>query len=207
MDNFQPLDLQTWPMSQSFYYYTQIAPTGYTVNVMVDVTILKRELKKRKLKFFPAYLYVVFKAITKQKELRIDMKDEVLGVWDFLSPVYPQFHEDDKTTSLLWTEYNDDFDIFYHRYLSDTNQYGKSHGILSSKGVPKPNSFVISCIPWFTFRSFSVHNHGMKDYYFPTFEAGKFIEKDDKFYMPLSITVHHATVEGYHVTCSHHLLH
>lgn len=44
-------------MSQAFHYYTQTAPTSYTVNVMMDVTILRKALKARGYKFFPAYLY------------------------------------------------------------------------------------------------------------------------------------------------------
>ena len=199
MCKFSPIDMQTWPMAQAFYYYTQIAPTGYTINVNMDVTLLRQALKDGGYKLFPAYIYLVSKAIAKQRELRIGLQDGVLGVWDYLNPVYPQFHEDDKTTSLLWTEYNDDFARFYSQYIFDTAQHGQSHGILSSKGVPAANAYVISCIPWFSFNSFSLHNHGIKDYYFPSFESGKLIESGDKIWMPLSITVHHATTEGYHL--------
>lgn len=104
-------------MAQTFHYYTQIAPTSYTVNVPMDVTTLRKELKTGALKFFPAYLYLVTKAIAEQQELRIAVKDGILGFWDSLTPAYPQFHEDDKTTSLLWTEFNQDFAVFYHQYL------------------------------------------------------------------------------------------
>lgn len=167
MSNFQSIDMQTWPMAQAFHYYTQIAPTSYTVNVTMDVTILRKELKRRGYKFYPAY---------------------------------PQFHEDDKTTSLLWTEYHGDFEIFYSRYLDDTKLHGQSHGILSSKGLPPANAYIISCIPWFTFNSFSLHNHGIKDYYVPSFEAGGFAETGNgQIAMPLSVTVHHAVTDGYHL--------
>lgn len=127
------------------------------------------------------------------------MKDGILGYWDNLTPAYPQFHEDDKTTSLLWTEYDNCFQTFYESYIEDTTKYGDSHGILSSKGIPLPNTYIISCIPWFTFNSFSLHNHGIKDYYVPSFEAGGFVESNGKTQMPLSITAHHATTEGYHL--------
>lgn len=196
---FRPIDMNTWPMAQAFHYYTQMAPTTYTVNVTMDVTILRNALKKRGYKFFPAYLYLVTRAIGKQQELRIAVKDGILGYWDNLTPVYPQFHVDDKTTSLLWTEYDDCFQTFYERYVEDNAKCGNSHGILSSKGIPLPNAYVISCIPWFTFNSFSLHNHGIKDHYVPSFEAGGFVESNGKIQMPLSITVHHATIEGYHL--------
>lgn len=200
MYDFHSIELETWPMAQTFHYYTQIAPTSYTVNVPMDVTTLRKELKTRALKFFPAYLYLVTKAIAEQQELRIAVKDGILGFWDSLTPAYPQFHEDDKTTSLLWTEFNQDFAVFYHQYLYDTAQHGTSHGLLSSKGAPPPNAYVISCIPWFTFHSFSLHNHGIRDYYVPSFEAGGFTDNSSgQCIMPLSMTVHHAVTEGYHL--------
>lgn len=194
---FTPIDLQTWPLTQMFTYYTQMAPTTYTVNVSMDVTTLRNTLKNRGMKFFPAYLYLITSAIQKQPELRIAKRDGVLGIWDRLTPAYPQFHEDDHTTSLLWTEYSPAFMDFYHDYLEDTRQYGASHGILSAKGLPPASTYIISCIPWFTFNSFSLHNHGIQDYFFPSFEAGGFQDANGRILMPLSVTVHHATMDGY----------
>lgn len=127
------------------------------------------------------------------------LKDGVLGHWQTLTPAYPQFHEDDKTTSLLWTEYEPCFESFYKSYINDTKTHGSSHGILSSKGVPPANAYIISCIPWFSFNSFSLHNHGIKDYYVPSLEAGGFKENGSSIIMPLSVTVHHATTDGYHL--------
>lgn len=196
---FTPINMDTWPTAQEFYYYTQMAPTSYTINVSLDVSIMRRTLKAEGYKFFPAYLYLVTRAINQQEELRVAVKDGILGHWKTLTPAYPQFHEDDKTTSLLWTEYNECFQSFYSQYIADTQTYGDSHGILSSKGVPPQNSYIISCIPWFTFNSFSLHNHGIKDYYLPSFEAGGFVETKELIQMPLSVTVHHATTDGYHL--------
>lgn len=66
--------------------------------------------------------------------------------------------------------------------------------------MPPANAYIISCIPWFTFNSFSLHNHGIKDYYVPSFEAGGFAETaGGKLNMPLSVTVHHAVTDGYHL--------
>ena len=35
--------------------------------------------------------------------------------------------------------------------------------------------------------------------FYPIIQAGKFFKKDDRKIMPLSITVHHAVADGYHV--------
>lgn len=37
---FVPIKMESWPRAQIFYYYTQKAPTSYTVDVKMDVTVL-----------------------------------------------------------------------------------------------------------------------------------------------------------------------
>lgn len=198
---FHPIDMKEWAMAQEFYYYSKIAPTSYSLTVQLDVTNLRRKLKEQGKKFFPAYLYLCSHALCDVEQMRVGVKDGVVGHWDYLTPTYPQFHDDTKSTTLLWTEYDKDFGVFYDRYIYDTKTYGDDHGMITRKGAPPANSYVISCMPWLSFTAFGVHNHGIKDYYVPSFEAGAFEEKDGKIFMPLSMTVHHATTEGYHIKC------
>ena len=198
--NFNLIDLHTWPRSQIFHYFSTMAPTSYSITVEVDITNFKNSLKKKNIKFFPAYLWLVTKILNKQIEFKVAMFEGQLGYWDTLTPLYPCFHEDDKTISLIWTEYNDDFQIFYKNYMENQNLYGKNHGILAQANLlPPANAYTVSCIPWIEFKHFSLQSYGEKNYFFPTVEAGKFIEKNGKFKLPLSITVHHATTDGWHI--------
>lgn len=197
--DFEEINMKTWSMREQFCYYTQIAPTTYSVNVNLDVSHVLEKAKAKNTKFFAVYLYVVTRAINNIEQFRVALNDGKLGHYKVLTPAYPQFHLDDKTTSLLFTEYKEDFKLFYKDYINDTNKYANDHGIITTKGIPPKNTFIISCIPWFTFNSFSIINHGIKDYYFPSFESGKFTCEGNKILMPLSITVHHATVDGYHI--------
>ena len=90
---------------------------------------------------------------------------------------------------------------FYRAYLEHQNRYGTQHGILAQSGtVPPENAYTVSCVPWITFRHFSVHSYENKPYYFPSVEAGKFYEQGGRLMMPLSLTCHHAAADGYHVS-------
>lgn len=128
------------------------------------------------------------------------MKDGVIGYYRNLTPLYASFHKDDSTFSLMWTEYDDDFSVFYERYIDNAERYGAVHGILGN-GVPPENAYTVSEIPWFGFTSFSVHSYENKEYYFPSVEAGRFIEREGRTYLPLSLTLHHAATDGWHVKC------
>lgn len=161
---------------------------------------MKAALQERKIKFFPAYLWLVTTMFNRQIEFKVAVKDEVIGYWDSLTPLYAVFHEDDQTISLMWTEFAENFSAFYARYLENQQQYGHNHGILSQPDKrPPANSYTISCIPWIEFKHFSLLSFENKPYYFPTVEAGRFLAKDGKTMLPLSLTLHHATTDGWHV--------
>ena len=198
---FTTIDLQTWPRAQMFYYFSQMAPTGYSMTVNIDVTSLHKTVKTAQLKFFPSYLWLITKNLDNQIEFKTAKKDEVLGYYDTLTPLYASFHEDDKTFSLMWTDYSDDFHTFYENYIENQKQYSANHGVLAQPLTPPPeNSYTVSCIPWVTFDHFAVHSYENKPYYFPSVEAGKFFQQEGKLLMPLSLTCHHATTDGYQIS-------
>lgn len=200
--NFTPIDLQTWPRGQMFYYFSQMAPTGYSMTVNVDVTEMRKTIREAGLKFFPAYLWLVTKNLNRQTEFKVAEKDGVLGFYDSLTPLYASFHENDHTFSLMWTEYTDDFLQFHQAYLENQAQFGHNHGVLCQPQTPPPaNAYTVSCVPWVSFTHFAVHSYENKPYYFPSVEDGKFFEEAGRILMPLSITCHHATTDGYHIKC------
>lgn len=197
---FTPIDLQNWSRGQMFYYFSKMAPTGYSLTVPIDVTELKNLLKDAVIKFFPAYLWLITKNLNRQIEFRIAEQDGVLGYFDTLTPLYASFHEDDHTFSLMWTEYSDSFPAFYEAYLENQRRYGNNHGVLSQPHMlPPANAYTVSVVPWISFTHFAVHSYENKPYYFPSVEAGKFIEQDGRIIMPLSMTCHHAATDGYHI--------
>lgn len=200
MTDFTPIDIQTWPRGEMFYYFSQMAPTGYSLTVDIDITHLLQTVKSRDIKFFPAYLWLITKNLNRQIEFKVAVKDGQLGYYDSLTPLYAHFHNDDKTFSLMWTEYSDDFKTFYNTYLENQKNYGNNHGVLAQKHrVPPPNAYTVSAIPWVEFKSFAVHSYENKPYYFPSVEAGKYFEQAGKMLMPLSLTCHHATTDGWHI--------
>ena len=198
---FTPIDLQSWPRGQMFYYFSKMAPTGYSMTMNVDVTELRQFLKRANIKFFPVYLWLTTKNLNRQTEFKVAEKDGVVGYYDTLTPLYAALHEDDHTFSLMWTEYKECFSDFYQTYLANKEQFGNVHGVLSQPQTPPPaNAYTVSCIPWVSFSHFCVHSYENNPYYFPSIEAGKFFEQDGRVYMPLSITCHHAATDGYHIS-------
>lgn len=198
---FTEIDITKWPRGQMFYYFSKMAPTSYSLTVELDVTELVRKTRERNRKFFPTYLWLVTRCINKQIEFKVAYENEKLGYYDTLTPLYASFHDDDKTFSFMWTEYDDDYEIFHQNYIENQEKYGKNHGVLAQATMlPPPNAYTVSAIPWVEFKHFATHSHENKPYFFPSVEAGKLFETNDgKMFLPLSLTCHHATTDGYHV--------
>lgn len=199
---FTQIDLHNWQRGQMFYYFSKIAPTGYSMTVNVEITDLLKTLKETGYKFFPAYLWLVTKNLNRYTEFKVAEKDGVLGYYDTLTPLYASFHEDNHTFSLMWTEYSDSFPQFHQAYLNNQAAFADVHGVLCQPCTPPPaNAYTVSCVPWIPFTHFAVHSFENKPYYFPSVEAGKFIVESGRVLLPLSITCHHAATDGYHVKC------
>ena len=196
---FTPIDLRSWPRAQMFRYFGQIAPTGWSVTVDVDVTGLRSALKARGLRFFPVYLWLVTKCLNEQTEFKVALRDGVPGFYDTLTPLYASFHEDDKTFSLMWTEFDGDLSVFHRRYCENQRLYGENRGVLCRPGTPPENAYTVSAVPWISFRHFAVHSYDCKPYFFPSVEAGKIRTEEGRELLPLSLTCHHATTDGWHV--------
>ena len=197
---FTPVDIKNWSRGEVFYYFSEMAPAGYSLTAELDVTKALDVCRERNIRFFPVYLWLVTKNLNAQMEFKLARKDNAIGYYDVLTPLYAHFHEESKTFSFMWSEYDDDFSVFYDRYITNQKTYGGNYGILARPETPPENAYTVSCVPWISFKSFSVHIYENKSYYFPSVEAGKFEkQKDGTVKMPLSITCHHAAADGYHI--------
>ena len=197
---FVPIEFASWPRRETFWYFSKQAPTGWSMTTRVEITGLREKLRTAGLRFMPVYLWLVTSCLNRQEEFRIAYRDETLGVYDTLTPLYAVFHEDDHTFSLLWTEYRADLREFCRLYEEDLSAYGANHGILARKdALPPPNAYTVSCLPWEPFDHFAVHSYGNGDYFFPSVESGRIVSGNGREYLPLSITCHHATTDGWHV--------
>lgn len=197
-NKFHVIDMETWPRREHYEYYSKTLKTGYQMEVELDVTKLKKRCRKKIVKFYPAMIYAIMRAVNENEVFRIAFNDEgELGYYDFCHPSYTIFHEDDQTFSDIWTPYDESFDAFYDAVLMDIEEYRDVKGV---KAKPdRPASFVpISCVPWISFKSYSHDTKGPKKMYFPVITFGKYHKENERWYLPISVYVNHATADGYH---------
>ena len=194
--SFTPIDMKTWRRAAEFRFFSVTAPEEISATATVDVT----KLRAQNVKFTPAFLWLVTDCLNRQPEFRMGVKDGTVGFFDAIHPIFPSFHEDDKSLSNLWVAYQP-FDAFLAEYTRVTETYGNDRRFFARRDAFMPeNTFVASALPWLDFTHFSAHNLKTDaPRYSPSVEWGRFTETDGKTTLPVSLTVHHAAADGYHM--------
>lgn len=193
---FQIINLNTWKRKEYFEHYYKHNPCTYSMTVKIDITNLIKSCKK----IYPSLLYSVTTIVNKHEEFRTAMNENgQIGIFSEMLPCYTIFHTESETFSTIWTEYTNNYDLFCKQYTYDIKEYGQVNKLISKPHVPI-NTFPISMIPWTTFEGFNLNLQNGYNYFLPIFTFGKFYEQDQKYYIPLSIQVHHAVCDGFHVS-------
>ncbi|OPA78501.1 type A chloramphenicol O-acetyltransferase [Paenibacillus selenitireducens] len=196
---FHRIDKENWARKPYFEHYFNLKCT-FSVTANIDITALIEQIQHKGMKFYPTFIYMVSKTINAHPAFRTCFNDEgVLGYWEQMIPSYTIFHPDDKSFSSIWTEFSEEFHIFYRYVREDMKHYADMKGLFTKEKVP-PNSFPISCLPWVSFNGFNLNIHNGGDYLLPIVTGGRYVKEENKTLLPISIQVHHAVCDGYHAS-------
>ncbi|MFD3157214.1 CatA-like O-acetyltransferase [Haloimpatiens sp. FM7330] len=196
---FNIIDMNKWERREHFQHYDKGDNCSYSLTSNIDVTKLVCNVKQKKLKFYPVFIYIVTKAVNSMKEFRMALdKDGNLGFYDEVSASYTIFHEDDKTFSCAFTKYDSDFETFYKNITDDMEKYKDVKGFQIVKS--EPNSFPVSCVPWLNYTGFNLNVPIDINFYAPIITWGKFVNNNGKLEMPLTVQINHAVADGYHTS-------
>ncbi len=197
---FKPIDTNSWKRKPYFdHYFNQIRCT-YSITVNIDITNVLSFKDRNKIKLYPLLIYVISKAVNKYEEFRTAINDRgEIGVWETLLPCYTVFHKDSESFSNIWTEWNDDLNLFLSNFEQDSKRFGQIDRIDAKPNTPA-NVFPISSLPWTTFTGFNLNILADGTYLLPIFTYGKYFKDGNRYLIPLSIQVHHAVCDGFHVS-------
>lgn len=196
---FTPIDIDSWARKEYFEYYFERLKCKYNLSINIDISPLHKCRVEKGYKFFPSFLYVIMRAINENEEFRMSFQDNILGYWEYSHPSYTIFHDDTKTFSDIWSEYNPNFKTFYNTVVTDIKKYQHVKKLKARENQP-PNFCPISSLPWLSFTSISQDTYSESDFLFPLIRFGKYWEESGKTWIPLSASVHHAVADGYHTS-------
>lgn len=190
------VDVENWARKQSFEHFKNYDQPFFSITANLDATKLYNFCKENKLSFSIANLFCSIKAANEIREFRIRLIDE--------KPV--EFDEIHATQTIL----NDDetFSFCYFENKNDIFEYDRAGKIAVSKykelktldvESERLDLIYYSVIPWISFTSFK--NAITRDRFqtVPRIVFGKMFEENGRKFLPQSVEVHHAVMDGIHV--------
>ena len=196
--NYTKIDLSTWKRVTLFKFYIDKMRVVMSLTVEIDVAPLIEYVKKNGLKFYPAMIWVVSKVINSCGEFKYGWDGEGnLIKWDYISPSYAHFYREDETFIKSVTEYSEDLSDFHARFLSDRARHENERGIVVNQ---PPNFFDVTCLPWVKYSHFDLHVFDEGKFLAPVVSWGKYEFSGDKALMPLTMNIHHAVADGFHLS-------
>lgn len=191
--DFEPVCLDTWARKEHFAHYFSNVPCTYSLTTKLDIAPIMEE------KLYPAMLYLIARAVNRYPEFRMDLdRDGKLRTYSVVHPCYTVFHQDDETFSSIWTEYTEDYGAFCRAYRQDLERFGNNRGMMAKPDAPA-NTFPVSMLPWESFDGFQLNLQKGYTYLLPIFTMGRYTRDKEHCWLPLSIQVHHAVCDGFHV--------
>ena len=197
--NYKDVNLNTWKRKEHYHHFTKGVNCTCCMTASIDISELCKALQSANLSFYPTFLYCICKVVNTYEEFRLSYlwEDDKLVIWDEVVPSHIVFHEENETFTRIWSKWDSDFKTFYLNCKNDINEGQQLFGY-SVSNVPQ-NSFDASCIPWLNYSAMSLHIPENWIYLAPIITWGKYTIIDGKFTLPLTMQIHHAAADGFHI--------
>lgn len=193
-----PLDLENWNRKEHFLFFKQMEEPFFGITTTIDCTKAYETSKQLGTSFFVSYLHKTIVAVNSIESFRYRINDDKIYIYDAID-VSATIMREDKTFGFSLIEYSSDFDVFAKNTFEEIERIKNTPGLLTIE-FPYDNLIHFSVIPWINFTSLS---HA-RSYTFPDscpkISFGKMmVGEDGKRTMSMSVHVHHALMDGYHV--------
>lgn len=190
------LDLTTWERKDQYQFFKQFDEPFFGVTVQVDVTKAYQYAKEQQVSFFLYYLYHSMIAVNEVESFRYRINGEEVWIFDEIH-ASPTINRPNGTFGFAYFDYTTDFQQFLVQAQAEINKVQNSTGLIPA--LSGENVIHYSSVPWINFTGIS---HA-RAYSFPDscpkISFGKMTEDGGRLMMPMSVHVHHALMDGFHV--------
>ena len=191
------LDLNNWNRADHFEFYSKMEEPFYGLTFTINCTQAYIQAKVLNIPFYTYYLHKILVAINSVENLKYRIIENQVYCYDRVDASATILRED-KTFGFSLIEFSEDINQFDKNVIAETTRVQNTTGLFTRE-FPESNLIHFSALPLINFTSLS---HA-RSYTFldscPKISVGKLTEINSQKSIPVSIHVHHALVDGYHI--------
>ena len=190
------LNIESWKRKDHYLFYKDFELPFFNVTVDVDVTDLYEISKERGYSFFLLTLFSCLQAVNEIEAFRYRIKDDEVLCFDRVH-IGSTILLDDNTFNFCYFEYTEDLDEFVANGLAAIEAQKRKNVL--DPGADQLDIIHCSVLPWFSFKSFQNARKLGAGNSIPKIVFGKYTSQDGRKLMPVSVEVHHALMDGWHL--------
>lgn len=192
----QFIDLDSWSRRQHFYMFRAYDNPYFNLCAEVDVSALYAlSRSRREVSLTLALFYASLRVANGIEAFRYRIRDQRVWCCDQIGGGSTVLR-DNQSFGFSYFSYDEDFGRFAAAGRQEIERV-KSTEDLDPRGDDELIHY--SVIPWVTFTSFSHARRWNTDDSIPKLVFGKYAERSGRVWLPVSVEVHHALMDGLHV--------
>ena len=192
----QKLNLDTWNRKEHFLFFKQMEEPFFGITTTIDCKNAYDKAKELKISFFAYYLHKTLVAVNAIENFRYRIIEDKIYIFDTIDASATILRED-KTFGFSLMEYSNDINDFAEITKKEIVRIQNTTGLVTRDF--QENLIHFSALPWLNFTSFSHARSFTFPDSCPKISFGKMMVENGKKTMSMSVHVHHALVDGYHV--------
>ncbi|MCB9082311.1 MAG: chloramphenicol acetyltransferase [Lewinellaceae bacterium] len=190
------LNLDTWNRRETYYFFRDYDDPFFNITAEVDTTALTAFCKTEQVSFFLASLYLSIRAANAMEPFRYRIRGEEVICHEHIhggsTILYP-----DNTFGFCYFPYRESGSLFCQEgeQLLAAQRASRSFDPRNQAD----DLIYYSVIPWISFTAFKHARKSRRDDSIPRIVFGKKQRRGRREWMPVSVEVNHALLDGYHV--------
>ena len=190
------LDIDTWNRKQHFKHFMSLQDPYFGVTAVLDVTKAYQKATKNNTSFFVTYLHACMKAINSIENFKYRITNDQKIIIHNVIHASATIKRPDNTFGFSFIHFSDDYLEFYQNFLKEKERVLNSDALFPP--VNSDNCVYCAALPWIHFTGHKEPKNTSNDSV-TRLAFGQFKKEKNTLQMPVSITVNHALVDGYHV--------
>ena len=190
------LDVATWSRRDLFEFFINYDNPYFNVCLRLDVTELLSWLRGRaKVSVSLANHYFALRVANEIELFHYRLQDDRVLVHEVINGGTTVLLPDE-TFTFAYFDYHEDFAEFMKRAQESVAQ---TIAKPTFQPTPRDNLIHFTALPWLSFTSFAHARKRGRGDSVPRIAFGRFVKENDRTWMPFSVEVHHALMDGLHV--------
>lgn len=192
----QRINISTWARKDAYEANSRLANPFCSMTFELDVTNLYRYTHEKKISFYHSMVYLVTKAVNQVDAFHYIVENGEVYRVDKREPSMTELRKGEEQYYCVYVPYEEGMDM--ETFCREAARRRDEQRVFIDMVHENSSLIYISCLPWMDILSVTNPMNDDPDDSVPRIVWGKYIQKDGRYRLHMSLEVNHRLLDGLH---------